>query len=371
MKKYGFGLMRLPLENPEDQTSINIPQVCKMADDFLNRDFTYFDTAACYHSGSSEIAFREAVAKRYPREAYTITDKLSLFMLEKKEDMQPFFDAQLERLGVDYVDYYLLHALGDQAFRQAEEWGAFEFAAKLKAEGKVKHVGFSFHDKADVLDRILTAHPEAELVQLQINYLDWEDENVQSRLCYETAVRHGKPVIVMEPVKGGALANVPEAAEKLFKKHSPEASPASWALRYAASFDSVITVLSGVSNEAQMNDNLSFMENFAPLDEQELAIIAKAEKLIKADIEISCTACRYCVEDCPANIAIPDCFSAYNNLKKFGNGQRNVSETYYENLLEKHGRAADCIKCGRCEELCPQHLPIRQYLEAVSAAFDE
>ena len=370
MQKYGFGLMRLPLTNGEDQTSIDIEQVKIMADDFMKQGFTYYDTASCYHNGSSEIAFREAVAKRYPRDSYTITDKLSLFMLKSADEMQSFFDGQLERMGVDYVDYYLIHALGNQAYKQAQEWGAFEFCAKLKAEGKVKHVGFSFHDKADVLDRILTDHPEVELVQLQINYLDWEDENVQSRACYEVAVKHGKPIVVMEPVKGGALANVPESAEKLFRDYAPDMSPASWAIRFAASPESVFMVLSGVSNTQQMTDNLSFMKNFNCLNKDELAIIDKASKIIKSDIEISCTSCRYCVEDCPMNIPIPDYFSVYNNLKRFGSGQRLVSETYYENLTEKYGKASACIKCGKCEELCPQLLQIRQYLEAVAAVFE-
>ncbi len=370
MQKYGFGLMRLPLTNGEDQTSIDIEQVKIMADDFMKQGFTYFDTASCYHNGSSEIAFREAVAKRYPRDAYTITDKLSMFMLKSADEMQSFFDGQFERLGVDYVDYYLLHALGDQAYKQAQEWGAFEFAAKLKAEGKVKHVGFSFHDKADVLDRILTDHPEVEVVQLQINYLDWEDDNVQSRACYEVAVKHGKPVIVMEPVKGGALANVPESVEKMFKDYAPEMSPASWAIRFAASQDKVVMVLSGVSNPAQMTDNLNFMKDFNSLNDTELKLIDKASKIIRSDIEIGCTACRYCVEDCPMNIPIPDYFSIYNTLKRFGSGQRLTSETYYENLTEKHGKASECIKCGKCEELCPQHLSIRQYLEAIAAVFE-
>lgn len=271
-KKLAFGLMRLPLLDPADNTSIDFQTVNTMVDKFMEAGFTYYDTAAPYHQKTSEVAFRECVVKRYPRDAYTITDKLTLFMIPKAEDMEAFFQGQLERSGVTYFDYYWLHALGRDSFRKAEEFGAFEFAAKKKAEGKVKHIGFSFHDTADVLEEILTAHPEVEFVQLQLNYLDWEDPEVQSRKCYEVCVKHGKPVMVMEPVKGGVLASLPKEAEALLKAADPDASPASWAIRFAASLPGVFTVLSGMSDIVQMEDNISYMKEFRSLTDEDWAL---------------------------------------------------------------------------------------------------
>ena len=370
MKKLGFGLMRLPLLDPNDYSSVDIEATKQMADLFMERGFTYFDTAAPYHRGQSEVAFREAVAKRYPRSSYTITDKLSLFMLRREEEFQPFFDTQLERLGVDYVDYYWLHGLGGPTYRQAQEQHAFAFVQKLKDEGKVKHIGLSFHDKAELLDEILTAHPEMEYVQLQLNYLDWEDETVQSRACYEVAVKHRKPVIVMEPVKGGSLVNIPVEAEKLFKDYAPEISTASWAIRFAASHPNVMMVLSGMSSMEQMEDNTGFMERFQTMTEEELDLVGRAAGIIRSSIAIPCTACRYCVDGCPQHIAIPDYFAIYNNLKRFGPQQAMVAMTYYGNLTQSSGKASDCVKCGKCEGRCPQHLPIRRYLEDVAGALE-
>ncbi|HIS46054.1 MAG TPA: aldo/keto reductase [Candidatus Scybalocola faecigallinarum] len=363
MKKLGFGLMRLPQLDPDDYSSVDVEAVKRMADTFLKKGFTYFDTAAPYHGGNSEVAFREAVAKRYPRSAYTITDKLSLFMIKKPGDMSGFFQAQLERLGVEYIDYYLLHGLGEPSYRQAEEFHAFEFVRKLKDKGKVKHIGLSFHDKAELLDEILTRHPEMEYVQLQLNYLDWEDAAVQSRLCYETAVKHGKPVIVMEPIKGGSLVNIPEEAKKLFEDCHPELSVVSWAIRFAASPKNVMMVLSGMNSEEQLADNTSYMEQFRPLDEREKEVVEKATGIIKKSIAIPCTACRYCIDDCPKKIAIPDYFAIYNNVKRFGKEHSMADMTYFGNLTQTHGKPSDCIKCGKCEKRCPQHLPIRRYLE--------
>ncbi len=366
MKKLGFGLMRLPLLDPDDEKSIDIETVKKMADAFLAAGFTYFDTAAGYHEGYSEIAFREAVAKRYPRDAYTITDKLTLFMLKEKEEMPGFFAGQLERLGVDFLDYYWLHGLGTDSYRQAEDWGAFDFIQELKEAGKVKHLGFSFHGDAQLLDQILTEHPEMEYVQIQLNYLDWEDEKIQSRLCYETAARHGKPVIVMEPVKGGCLATIPEEAETLLRRCHPDASMASWAIRFAASPEDILVVLSGMSDEAQMQDNIHFMGDFQPLTGEESALLQKTREIIQSAIAIPCTACRYCTEGCPQQIAIPDYFSFYNDLKRFGPSQMRAVRRRFNQLKENHGVPSDCVKCGKCEERCPQHLPIRQYLEDVA-----
>ncbi len=370
MKKLGFGLMRLPLLDKSDYGSVDIEAAKKMADMFMENGFTYFDTAAPYHRGNSEVAFRKTVAERYPRSSYTITDKLSLFMIKDPAEFNGFFKGQLERLGVDYIDYYWLHGLGEPSYRLAEEWKAFEFVQKLKDEGKVRHIGLSFHDKAELLDEILTKHPEMEYVQIQLNYLDWDDPTIESRKCYEVATRHGKPVIVMEPVKGGSLVNIPEEAEKFFKEYSPELSTASWAIRFAATPGNVMMVLSGMSDEEQMNDNISYMRDFVPLSPDEESVIERAAKIIKSSIAIPCTACRYCVEDCPKKIAIPDYFAIYNNLKRFGESQGMVARTYYGNLTEEHGKASDCVKCGRCEKRCPQKLPIRTLLESISDALE-
>ncbi len=371
MKKLGFGLMRLPLTNPDDYSSVDVEAVKKMADTFMERGFTYFDTAAPYHRGQSEIAFREAVAKRYPRTSYTITDKLSLFMLKSEEEFEPFFEAQLERLGVEYVDYYWLHGLGEASYRQAEAMHAFDFVQRIKAEGRAKHIGLSFHDKAALLDEILTKHPEMEYVQLQLNYLDWDDPTVESRKCYEVATKHRKPVIVMEPVKGGCLVNIPDEAKRLFQEKCPELSAASWAIRFAATPPNVMMVLSGMSEESHVADNISYMENFVPLDDEEQKVVEAAKEIIRASIAIPCTACRYCVDDCPKHIAIPDYFAVYNNLKQFGARQGIVAMTYYGNLTQTHGKASDCVKCGKCEQRCPQHLPIREYLKTVASALEQ
>lgn len=369
-KKLAFGLMRLPLLEENDNTSIDVERVKKMADIFMEKDFTYFDTAAPYHAKHSEIAFREAVVKRYPREAYTITDKLSFGMIEKAEDMQPFFDAQLERLGVEYIDVYLLHALSKASYAKAQSFKAFEFAAQKKAEGKIKHVGFSFHDSADVLDQILTEHPEVEYVQLQINYLDWEDENVQAHKCYDVAVKHGKKVLIMEPVKGGALAKVSPEVEALLKGYNKEASPASWAIRFCASLEHVVMVLSGMSDENQVEDNTTCMSAFEPLNEEEAAILEKAAEIIRNDTAIACTACAYCVDDCPKNIAIPEYFKLYNKLKRFQGATAGWERTLYAQKAKERGKASDCIECGLCEGHCPQHLEIRKLLKDVAEGLE-
>lgn len=370
MKKFGFGLMRLPLLDPMDTRSVDIETVKKMADAFLAAGFTYFDTAACYHDGQSEVAFREAVVKRHPRETFTITDKLTMFMLEKPEEMPGFFAGQLERLGVDFIDYYWLHGMEYSSYPKAEDFHAFEFVQQLKAEGKVKHLGFSFHGDAKLLEEILTKHPEMEYVQLQLNYLDWEDAQVQSRLCYEVATRHGKPVIVMEPVKGGALATIPEQAAQLLHNYHPDQSAASWAVRFAATPENVMMVLSGMSNEAQMADNLSYMTDFQPITAEEQAIIDQAKTIIEQTIAIPCTACRYCIDGCPQHIAIPDYFGLYNDLKRFGPSQLGNARHRLGKLAEKNGKPSDCIKCGVCETRCPQHLTIRDYLEDVAAVLE-
>ena len=372
VKKLGFGLMRLTAVDEADKSKVDVERVCHLADRFLAEGFTYFDTAACYHSGNSEQAFRESVAKRYPREAYTITDKLSLFMLKEASEMPGFFEKQLENCGVEYFDYYLLHSLDEGAAKQAEEWGAFDFMLEKKAKGLVKHVGFSFHDKAEVLDKILTRHPEMEYVQLQLNYADWEDSEVQSRKCYEVCVKYGKSVLVMEPIKGGMLANVPAEAEALLKGARPEMSVASWAIRFAASQENVFMVLSGMSDEQQVEDNLSYMKDFAPLSDEEKDLVAKSAAIIKSKEKVPCTGCRYCTDGCPMKIAIPDYFKLLNRISMFGEGQLASAKSIYKDRTEKegHGKASDCVGCRQCEEHCPQHLPITEYLEEAAKTFE-
>jgi predicted aldo/keto reductase-like oxidoreductase len=371
MKKLGFGLMRLPLANADDYTKIDVETMKKMVDTFISRGFTYFDTAYPYHNGYSEVAFREAVAKRYPRTAYTVTDKMPSWLINSKEDFQRLFDIQLERCGVEYFDYYWLHALNEEYYATMQKYGGFEFQQKMKAAGKIKHIGISFHDDVSLLERILNDHPETEYVQLQINYLDWEDTTIKARECYETVTRHGKPVIVMEPVKGGSLARVPSEAEKLFKSYHPDMSPAAWAIRYAASLDNVMMVLSGMSNEEQMNDNTSFMQNFEPLNDEERNIIVKAKDIIHAAIAIPCTACHYCTEGCPQHIAIPEYFALYNTIHQFGKAEQWMNtSTYYSVLNQTHGKASDCIECGQCEEHCPQHIEIIENLKKVAKIFE-
>ncbi len=369
MKKLAFGLMRLPMI--KETNEVDIAEVKIMADRFIEHGFTYFDTAACYIGGKSETAFREAVAKRYPRDSYTITDKLSLFMLKSADEMEGFFERQLTALGVDYIDYYLVHSLGAPSYKTATEWGAFDFVKHKKAEGKVRHIGFSFHDNAELLEKIIVEHPEVEFVQLQINYLDWLDTTVQSKRCLDVCIKHNKKVLIMEPVKGGSLVNIPDEAVKLFKDYNSDMSVASFAIRFAASCPNVVTVLSGMSNTEQLNDNISYMENFVPLNESEYKIIEKATKIIKESITVPCTACRYCVDDCPAKIAIPDYFSVYNNLIRFGEEQRVVADTYFRNIAKNSGLPSACIKCGKCESVCPQHIEIRKILEKVAKKLEK
>lgn len=365
MKKLGFGLMRLPLTNPEDKSSVDLERTKVMVDQFMKQGFTYFDTAAPYHKGNSEVAFREAVVKRYPREAYVLADKLSLFAIKEGDSIPGFFERQLKNLGVDYIDYYLLHSVGKESYERAKAMGAFEFMKQKKTEGKVRHIGFSFHDTAEVLEEILKNQPELEFVQLQINYLDWEDVNVQSRECHKVAVKYGKPIIVMEPVKGGSLAKVPNEVEDRFQAYDRKYSVASWAVRFAASCENVFMVLSGMSNEEQMMDNMSYMEDFIPLTESEIKMLEETADFIHRHNAIACTACQYCVDDCPKNIAIPEYFALFNGCKRLGTMRKAECKEEYKQLSETRGKASECIECGNCENHCPQHLPIRKYLADV------
>lgn len=340
-----------------------------MTDAFIAAGGTYFDTAYPYHGGNSETAFREVVVKRYPRDSFTVTDKMPMFLPKTEEDLPVIFQEQLDRCGVEYFDYYWLHAVSSGNYEKIQRLHAFEFIAKMKEEGKIRHIGFSFHDTPELLEQILSEHPEAEYVQLQLNYLDWEDPGVRSKECYDVATAHGKPVIVMEPIKGGVLANLPEEAEQVLKEKEPELSIASWAIRYAATHENVMMVLSGMSNMEQMQDNLSYMKDFKPLDESDLDTLSEATAIIRKGIAIPCTACRYCVSEnkCPKNIAIPDYFAMYNEKKLYNT---MTSGIYYENWTSQYGKASDCIACGLCEKHCPQHLPIRDYLKDVAALLE-
>ena len=370
MKKLGFGLMRLPLLNEEDKKSIDKEQTCQMTDLFLERGFTYFDTAYMYHEYESERAVKDFLVTRKDRGSYTLASKLPVMQLKEKEDMERIFNEQREKCGVEYFDYYLLHALDAEHYKTVKRLGCFEFAMQKKAEGKVKHVGFSFHDSADVLDEILTDHPEAEFVQLQLNYLDWEDAKVQSRKCYETAVKHGKKVVVMEPVKGGTLANLPAKAKEVLHGLHPDWSDASWAIRFVASLENVMVVLSGMSNLQQMEDNSGYMEQFEPLTEQEKKVLlGQVVDIIHEAAKIPCTACRYCVEGCPMSIAIPEYFALYNaEITEKGTPEHKEQ---FEALAKEHGKPGDCVACGQCEGACPQHLPAIEWLKKVAEVFEK
>ncbi len=362
--------MRLPLVNPDDQTSIDIEQFKAMADVYMERGFTYFDTAYPYHGGASETALREVVVKRYPREAFTVTSKMPVWAIKEEADLERIFNEQLEKCGVEYFDYYWLHALNRERVTVMDQMDGWGFLVRKKAEGRIRHIGFSFHDTSDLLAQILDKHPEMEYVQLQINYLDWESPAIESKTCYDLCVKHGKPVIVMEPVKGGSLARVPEAVERLFKDYNPDASPASWAIRYCASLPNVMTVLSGMSNMEQLEDNTAYMQDFQPLNDEEQDIIDRATQVIRDSIAIPCTACHYCTEGCPQQIAIPGYFSLYNNMKQFPELKSNC-KLYYDLIAKSHGRASECIECGQCEAQCPQHLNIIDHLKQVVEAFEQ
>ena len=368
-KKLGFGLMRLPLTNPEDATSIDLELTKKMVDTFLEQGFTYFDTAWMYCGFQSENATKEALVSRHPRDSFTLATKLHAGFLKTKEDRDRIFEEQRKKTGVEYFDYYLLHDVGQDHYKIYQELDCFEWIMEKKRAGLVKHIGFSYHDDAVLLDRVLTEHPEMEFVQLQINYLDWDSEGVQSRKCYEVATKHNVPVIVMEPVKGGTLANVPESVEQLFKNYS-EASVASWALRFAASLDNVWMVLSGMSNMEQLLDNLGTMRDFHALSKEEYDVVNRAVAMLNSNIEIPCTGCSYCTDGCPKKIAIPKYFSLYNadkqEIKEKG---WTPQGEYYDRLTHTFGKASDCVGCGQCEKVCPQHLPIVEHLKEVAEYF--
>lgn len=362
MNRFGFGAMRLPLINPDDKQSIDMDELKRMVDIYMEAGFTYFDTAFPYHDQMSETALKEALVDRYDRDKYVFADKMPTVLIKSGEEYPLYFNKQLEKTGVGYFDYYLMHNMGRDRYYNTDKCGGFEFAKKMKAEGKIKNFGFSFHDDAQFLDMILTNHPEVDFVQLQINYLDWENDIIQSRLCYETARRHNKPIAVMESVKGGTLANLPKEAENILREYNKEASPASYALRFAANLDGVFMVLSGMSNCEQVLDNTKIMARPQPLNDKEKELLKEVVAIINKRTAIPCTSCGYCMEVCPKNINIPGLFVLYNNYCI----NDNFSNMYYQRLIYNKGKASDCIKCHRCEKNCPQHIHIPDNLELIA-----
>ena len=363
--KLGFGLMRLP----KRLGKIDIEQTKQMVDLFMEAGLTYFDTAYVYDGGDSERAAKAALVDRYPRESFTLCTKMCAWMgAHNEETAKQQFYTSLERTGAGYFDYYLLHALQSSNYKMYDKYHLWDFVKEQKAKGLIRHWGFSFHSTPDILDELLTDHPDVEFVQLQLNYADWENPHVTARENYEVARKHGKSIVVMEPVKGGALADPPKEVGKVLKGASPDASFASWAIRYAASLDGIITVLSGMSNLEQMRDNLSYMKNFKPLNGEEQAAIRKAQELMNGIKSIPCTACHYCTAGCPKKIPIPEIFAARNQQLVWGQLEEGVRQ--YSKAVENAGKAGDCISCGQCERACPQQIDVIARLKDCAAQFD-
>ena len=362
--KLGFGLMRLPRK---EDGIIDVELTSALVDKFIAGGGTYFDTAYVYEG--SEEAARKALVERHPRDSYTIASKLNARAAKSEEEAKHQFDVTLERLGVEYLDYYLLHALGTASYEACNKYHLWEFVAEKKAQGKIRHLGFSFHDSPEVLDKILTEHPEVDFIQLQLNYADWENPDVQSRACYEVARKHNKCITVMEPCKGGLLANPPKAVKALFEKADPSVSYASWAFRFIANKEGILTVLSGMNSMEQMEDNLSTIQNLRPFTPEEEATIAAAQEAITSGAAIACTGCRYCVEGCPQQIPIPQIFKVRNNQLLYELPEERAKGEYSFSTRGK-GKASDCVHCLQCEEACPQHLPITTLLEEIAGIYE-
>ncbi|WP_292474124.1 aldo/keto reductase [Methanosphaera sp.] len=372
MKKMGFGMMRLPLTDKNDLKSVDQNQINEMVDKYMQAGFNYFDTAYPYHDGASEVALRKAVVERYPRDSFVIADKLPLFLITENEQLEPIFQEQLERCGVEYFDYYLLHNVS--AFSEAGFVGvnSFEFALEKKKEGKIKHLGFSTHANAEYIENIIKEHPELEFIQLQINYLDWENDAIESKKCYEVARKYNLPILIMEPLKGGFLVNIPEEAEKLIKEYNDE-EPVTWALKYVSSLDGVFMVLNGVSNIEQMEQNIQIMDNLEEITDEEIEIISKVVGIINSQITVPCTKCNYCLSSCPKNINIPKLFDWYNNEKIENNEEFTAVGNAYRNYskIENNSIASDCIACGLCVKECPQHIDIPEVMKDVKKTFEK
>lgn len=367
MNKLGFGLMRLPMKDGE----VDLPQLADMADCFLGAGCNYFDTAWSYLGGRSEPAFRKAVAERYPRDRYRLATKLQAWLAKNQEEAQAMFDTSLERTGAGYFDRYLLHNLGDQRTDTYNRYHIWEFLAEKKSQGLIRELGFSFHSDAASLDRLLREHPEVDFVQLQINYADWNSPDVQSRLCYETARRYNKPVLVMEPVKGGVLANLPEKAEAMLRAVHPDWSPVDWALKFAAGLDGVDTVLSGMSSLRQMQENLRTLSGTAMLTQEERRfLLDQVAPVLEQPGRIFCTNCGYCTARCPRNILIPKLFEARNLETLYGLQETARTNYLIHTRMTGRGLASQCVGCGQCEQACPQHLPIRSLLREIAARYE-
>ncbi|MCM1100694.1 MAG: aldo/keto reductase [Clostridium sp.] len=361
--KLGFGLMRLPRKG----LFMDVEQVKQMVDLYMEAGFRYFDTAFLYPG--SEASTKKALVDRYPRESYLLATKLNALVAANEKAARKQFATSLERTGAGYFDYYLLHALMQGNYTRYDKFHLWDFVKEQKEKGLIRNVGFSFHADPQLLDELLTLHPEVDFVQLQINYADWENPSVASRANYEVARRHGKSIIIMEPVKGGMLADPPAEARKLFREYHPDMSFASWAIRFAASLDGVLTVLSGMSNVEQMRDNLSYMKDFKPLNGEEQKIIQQVQRILGKSSTIPCTACHYCTEGCPKKIPIPEIFAAMN--KQLGNGQTEEAVADYRKAVGEGSGALACVNCGQCEKACPQHLTVMEHLQKCAAMLEK
>ncbi|MBQ6621865.1 MAG: aldo/keto reductase [Mogibacterium sp.] len=365
MPKLGFGLMRLPMKDD----AIDLEQVCKMVDRYMASGLYYFDTAYGYHEGKSETTVREAIVSRYPRESFYLATKLPPWSMKGPEDCGRLFQEQLDRTGAGYFDLYLLHCIDSGTYPIFEKYDAFRFALQKKAEGLIRHFGFSFHGSPELLEQVLDEHPEFEFVQIQLNYADWENPVVRAREVYEILQSRGIPMIIMEPVKGGTLSNLPPELSARLKARRPESSEASWALRFAGSLPGIMTILSGMSNSGQLEDNLQTFADFEPLTDEEFELLAEIRRIMTDSPMIGCTACGYCTTGCPMNISIPDVFRSINAYRIYNDHFR--AKSFYNSLLKSHGRASDCIACGQCESVCPQHLPIIELLRDASETLDK
>ena len=371
MKKLGFGLMRMPLLDSRDSTSIDIEQMKKMVDMFIERGFTYFDTAWMYHDFKSEDTVKEVLTDRYPRDAYTLATKLHAGFFETKEDIENVFNTQLKKTGVEFFDYYLLHDMNADYYEKYKSLNCFEWIQDKKAKGMVKNIGFSFHDTPELLDKVLTEYPVFDFVQLQINYLDWDSVSIQSGRCYEVARKHDMPIVIMEPVKGGLLSSLPEDVSELMKAEHEDWSAAEWAIRFAAGLEGVMLVLSGMSSLEQLDDNTAFMSEFKELSQRDKDILKECVDIIESDVTVACTGCSYCTDGCAASIPIPTYFSIYNTEKRIGPRPFSPEKNFYKKLAQERAAASECHECGQCELICPQHLPVMTLLKDVAAYFEE